>query len=100
MLEVTNLRAGYGAINVLWDVSLSVEKGKLTTIIGNVFLALGNHIPALAHAVSTKTSSNVCTKILWTPESILPSQARLVSAPSCRAARCQVRMCLKPYGWR
>jgi branched-chain amino acid transport system ATP-binding protein len=34
MLEVTNLRAGYGAINVLWDLSLTVEAGKLTTIIG------------------------------------------------------------------
>ena len=34
MLEVTNLRAGYGAINVLWDVSLSVAEGQLTTIIG------------------------------------------------------------------
>ena len=34
MLEVNNLRAGYGAINVLWDLSLTVEKGKLTTIIG------------------------------------------------------------------
>ncbi len=34
MLEVTNLRAGYGAINVLWDLSLSVEEGRLTTIIG------------------------------------------------------------------
>jgi branched-chain amino acid transport system ATP-binding protein len=34
MLEVSNLRAGYGAINVLWDLSLTVEKGKLTTIIG------------------------------------------------------------------
>ena len=34
MLEVDKLRAGYGAINVLWDVSLSVAKGQLTTIIG------------------------------------------------------------------
>ena len=34
MLEVSNLRAGYGAINVLWDLSLTVEAGKLTTIIG------------------------------------------------------------------
>jgi len=34
MLEVNNLRAGYGAINVLWDLSLNVEAGKLTTIIG------------------------------------------------------------------
>ncbi len=34
MLEIQNVRAGYGAINVLWDLSLSVEQGKLTTIIG------------------------------------------------------------------
>ncbi|MDY7577085.1 ABC transporter ATP-binding protein [Herbaspirillum sp. RTI4] len=34
MLEISNLRAGYGAINVLWDVSLTVAQGKLTTIIG------------------------------------------------------------------
>ena len=34
MLEITNLRAGYGNINVLWDLSLSVAPGKLTTIIG------------------------------------------------------------------
>ena len=34
MLEVNKVRAGYGAINVLWDVSLSIPQGKLTTIIG------------------------------------------------------------------
>jgi branched-chain amino acid transport system ATP-binding protein len=34
MLEVRAIRAGYGAINVLWDVDLRFEIGKLTTIIG------------------------------------------------------------------
>jgi len=34
MLEVHALRAGYGAINVLWDVSIEIAAGKLTTIIG------------------------------------------------------------------
>jgi branched-chain amino acid transport system ATP-binding protein len=34
MLELDGVRAGYGAINVLWDVSMRVEAGKLTTIIG------------------------------------------------------------------
>lgn len=33
-LEVSNLRAGYGAINVLWDVSLSAARGKTTAILG------------------------------------------------------------------
>jgi branched-chain amino acid transport system ATP-binding protein len=34
MLELLNVRAGYGAINVLWDVSLTMAEGRLTTIIG------------------------------------------------------------------
>jgi branched-chain amino acid transport system ATP-binding protein len=34
MLELKQVRAGYGAINVLWDVSLTAAGGKLTTIIG------------------------------------------------------------------
>ena len=34
MLEVANLRAGYGAINVLWDVSLTVASGQTTAIVG------------------------------------------------------------------
>jgi branched-chain amino acid transport system ATP-binding protein len=34
MIEVSNLRAGYGAINILWDISLSIAPGKFTTIIG------------------------------------------------------------------
>jgi len=34
MLEVRALRAGYGSINVLWDVDLDVAPGRLTTIIG------------------------------------------------------------------
>jgi len=34
MLKVNNLRAGYGAINVLWDVNLEFVEGQLTTIVG------------------------------------------------------------------
>lgn len=34
MLEVRNLRAGYGAINVLWDVNLNFAEGRLTAIVG------------------------------------------------------------------
>ena len=34
VLDVTALRAGYGKINVLWDVDLHVERGELVTIIG------------------------------------------------------------------
>lgn len=33
-LTVTGVRAGYGAINVLWDVSLTAKAGELTAIIG------------------------------------------------------------------
>ncbi|MDR3099395.1 MAG: ABC transporter ATP-binding protein [Paraburkholderia sp.] len=34
MLDINNVRAGYGAINVLWDVSLNVASGEVTTIVG------------------------------------------------------------------
>ncbi len=34
LLEVKNLSSGYGEVQILWDLSFSAEKGKLTTIIG------------------------------------------------------------------
>jgi len=34
VLEISRLRAGYGSINVLWDVDVRAENGRLTTIIG------------------------------------------------------------------
>ncbi|AVR97437.1 ABC transporter ATP-binding protein [Pseudoduganella armeniaca] len=34
MLELKDVRAGYGAINVLWDVSLHCAAARLTTIVG------------------------------------------------------------------
>lgn len=34
MLEVREVRAGYGAINVLWDVSIEFPRGELMTVIG------------------------------------------------------------------
>lgn len=34
LLEIDRLRAGYGSINVLWDLSLDIEAGKLTCILG------------------------------------------------------------------
>ncbi|HYG90186.1 MAG TPA: ABC transporter ATP-binding protein [Azospirillum sp.] len=34
LLEVDRVRAGYGAINVLWDVSLTANAGETTVIVG------------------------------------------------------------------
>ncbi len=34
LLEIENVKAGYGSINVLWDLSLSIEEGALTCIVG------------------------------------------------------------------
>jgi branched-chain amino acid transport system ATP-binding protein len=34
MIEISELRAGYGSINILWDLSLTIGAGKLTCIIG------------------------------------------------------------------
>ena len=34
-LKVTSLRAGYGEINVLWGVDLTIKKGEITALIGS-----------------------------------------------------------------
>jgi len=34
MLEVTGLTGGYGAIRVLWGLSLRVERGEIVTLLG------------------------------------------------------------------
>jgi branched-chain amino acid transport system ATP-binding protein len=35
MIEIRGLRAGYGAINVLWDLDLTIPTGQLTAIVGH-----------------------------------------------------------------
>jgi branched-chain amino acid transport system ATP-binding protein len=35
LLSVEHLAAGYGAVQVLWDVSLSVPRGQIVTVIGS-----------------------------------------------------------------
>lgn len=34
MLKIRNLNAGYGAVQILWDVSLKVEQGEIVTVVG------------------------------------------------------------------
>ncbi len=34
LLKIDSVRSGYGAINVLWDLSLNIQPGQLTAIIG------------------------------------------------------------------
>jgi len=34
MLELRNLTAGYGQVQILWDVDLALERGKLTSLVG------------------------------------------------------------------
>ena len=35
MLKVENLRAGYGSINILWDISFNVQAGEVVAILGS-----------------------------------------------------------------
>ena len=35
MLKVEGLRAGYGAINILWDISFDVKEGEVVAILGS-----------------------------------------------------------------
>ena len=35
MLEIQNVSSGYGDVQILWDVSLNLERGKLTALVGS-----------------------------------------------------------------
>ena len=35
VLEVENVSSGYGEVQILWDVSLKLERGKLTSLVGS-----------------------------------------------------------------
>ncbi len=35
LLEISNLSSGYGELQIVWDVSLKLERGKLTSLIGS-----------------------------------------------------------------
>ena len=35
MLKVEGLRAGYGAINILWDIAFEVKEGEVVAILGS-----------------------------------------------------------------
>ncbi len=35
LLEVQNVSSGYGEVQILWDVSLELERGKLTALVGS-----------------------------------------------------------------
>jgi len=35
LLEIQNVSSGYGEVQILWDVSLNLERGKLTALVGS-----------------------------------------------------------------
>jgi len=35
LLEVRNVSSGYGEVQILWDISLQLERGKLTALVGS-----------------------------------------------------------------
>ncbi len=35
LLEIQNLSSGYGEVQILWDLSLKLERGKLTALVGS-----------------------------------------------------------------
>lgn len=54
MLEVKNLDAGYGFLQVLWDVSLTVAKGEFVALIGPNGAGKSTTLKAIAGLVSPK----------------------------------------------
>jgi branched-chain amino acid transport system ATP-binding protein len=52
MLKAENLNAGYGDVQILWNVDLNIEKGGITALIGSNGVGKTTFIKTLAGAIS------------------------------------------------
>jgi branched-chain amino acid transport system ATP-binding protein len=64
LLEITNLQAGYGDLQVLWDVSLNIGEGDFVVLLGpngagktTTIRAVTGVIPILAGQIISKANS-------------------------------------------
>lgn len=57
LLEVTNLNAGYGRVQVLWDVSLSVERHQVVALVGANGAGKTTLLRAISGMISSKSGT-------------------------------------------
>ena len=57
ILKTENLSAGYGAMEVFWDLSLTFEEGKTTTIVGPNGAGKSTYLKTLMGLISPKDGS-------------------------------------------
>ncbi len=72
MLEVKNLNAGYGFLQVLWDVSLKIEKGEFIALVGPNGAGKSTTLKSIAGLVTPKSGD-----ILFKGEAIGGTPANL-----------------------
>lgn len=74
MLEVRGLNAGYGEVQVLWDVNLSVGDGEIVTLVGSNGAGkstLINAICGIIHPLAGNVRLNGTDITGWTSEAIV-----------------------------
>mgnify|MGYP001609753550 FL=1 len=74
MLEIRGLNAGYGEVQVLWDVSLSVGEGEIVTLVGSNGAGkstLINTICGIIHPLAGNVHLNGTDITGWTSEAIV-----------------------------
>ncbi len=84
LLEVTGLSSGYGEVQILWGVNLSLAQGKLTTLVGS-------------NGVGKTTLLATVMGLLKPWEGVVTFQGRDVTSSSPHA-RAQAGMILVPEG--
>ncbi len=76
LLELRNIESGYGEVQVLWGISLQVQPGKMTTVIG-----------ANGAGKTTTLRTIIGTVRPWAGKTILDGEDITYLSPHARAAR-------------
>ena len=73
MLKVEGLNAGYGAVNILWDISFTLEDGEIVAVLGSNGAGKTTMVRAITGMLKPASGS-----VLFNGEEIAKKNSRMI----------------------